>query len=869
MASNVAAQNWQLAQQAEAQLKALLKRTSGPTYDETEHAISQIRVASEAVIFADIIFATTVKVEGRLWDAHTLINARYRKMMENVKKQQKNHVERRSLAKHYADFIKTSQFFYKGYIQRLASHFEGLQNLRRIADSLSLSTLTVDRRLRVSPETERLIEKSCHATLMRLGDLSRYRNSFRTKDRSWAPALGYYALANDFCPSKGYAHQQMAVIALAEEDHLDALYHLYRALSTKEPHQLAFGNLEHEFKKIISAFEKKVPQAKADKASTLCGWFVLLHAKFAQGVDFTAQRIELEREILSRLSLLIKEQTFGETLEKLVIINIAAQYISTNKARNDPNDMTVASYKFYLGFNVRMMSLLLQILISELEKDNSGEEIPKEVNGTSERSETAKEIITAVARRVLPPLRQYSTWLTTNAKFIIAASTPQSSDMTMATHILELWRLYAIVLTKLNVLFPVAGLSFVTYLLEEDEVTVGFEPLLDPELPTGCNLFKSVEGKAKPRITDRGLEREHPNIEMQSRIRDLLIVGLSLAMNDVIPFHMDRSGGGIAFMFSQSNSQVSSPLQYSSSSAFPTRTNTSSEFSPREARPAAKEVKKDEIRGSHDASHSMDNDMSRMVDNLLDTTSNGQHNETSYGMHTGTANEVFAPVASNGYDSQFRSTPKILPSLPGLYNSAFTPKPNELRSTSPNRPGTAGQKSPLSFVSAEKRWEAALALDQMTGGPKSGSTCWSRETSKTNSSSHRSFAQQIQEGLDDHASLLPKSSPWGRQTSRPTSGSFPKPISQQIQASLTQQYMPMSSNFSDSSSLYANSTPVPARANLAGSRVGLGLVNGGNSTIYPGASAFDRDTMLQSSIWNNSQAFPGPYVQTPPGGQGG
>ncbi|KAL2067996.1 hypothetical protein VTL71DRAFT_16094 [Oculimacula yallundae] len=869
MASNVAAQNWQFAQQAEAQLKALLKREPGPTYDETEHAISQIRVASEAVIFADFVFATTMKVEGRLWDAHTLINGRYRKMMEKVKKQQKNHVERRSLAKHYADFIKTSQFFYKGYIQRIASHFDGLHNLRRIANSLQLSTLTADRRLRVTPETERLIEKSCHATLMRLGDLSRYRNSFRTKDRSWAPALGYYALANDFCPENGYAHQQMAVIALAEEDHLDALYHLYRALSTKEPHQLASGNLEHEFKKIISAFEKKVPQAKTDKVSTLCGWFVLLHAKFAQGVDFTAQRVELEREILSRLSLLVKDQTFGETLEKLVIINIAAQHFAANKARNDPNEKNLSSYTFYLGFNVRMMTLLLQILVPELENDLGGEEIPNGAKSTGERPEPTKEIITAVARRVLPALRQYSTWLTTNSKFVMAASTSRTSDITMVTNMLELWKLYAVVLTKLNVLFPVASLPFVTYLLEEDELTVGFEPLLDPDLPTGCNLFKSVEGKVKPRITDQGLEREHPNIEMQSRIRDLLIIGLSLAMNDSIPISMDRSGDGLAFMFSQSGSQVSSPLQYSTSSTFPTPTNTSSAYSTRDTRHTKNEVKKDKPMGISDSNHTMDTDMSRMVDDLVEHSSNSQYNETSYGMHSRTANEVFAPVASNGYDSQFRSTPKMLPSLPGLYNSAFTPQPHELKTTSPTRPGTGGQKSPLSFGSVEKRWEAANALDQMTGGPKSGSTCWGRQSSNTSSSSHKSFAKQIEEGLDDPSVLPPKNSPWGRQPSRPVSGGFPPPVSQQIQESLASQFM-MSSNFSESSSLYANTTPVPARSNLAASRnTGFGFTSGGNSTIYPGASAFDRDTMLQSSIWDNSQAFAGPYIQTPPGGQGG
>ncbi|KAK0100067.1 hypothetical protein ONS95_013118 [Cadophora gregata] len=868
MASSVAAQNWQYAQQFEAQLKALLKRDPPPTYDETEHAISQLRIASEAVIFADFQFATTVKAEGRLWDAHTLINGRYRRLMEKVKKHQKNHVERRSLAKHYADFIKTSQFFYKGYIQRLASHFDALQDLRRIANSLSLSSLSVDRRVPVSPEVELLIKRSCHSTLMRLGDLSRYRNSFRTKDRNWAPALGYYALANDFFPENGYAHQQMAVIALAEENHLDALYHLYRALSTKEPHQLASGNLEHEFKKIISAFEKKLPQPKNDKVSTMCGWFNLLHAKFSEGVDFTATREELEREILSRLALLFKEQTFGEILEKLVIVNIAAQYIAGNKAKNDSNEKNLTSYKFYLGFNVRMMFLLLQALAPELENDSEGEEIPNGTNGTADRPEAPREIITAIARRLLPALRQYSTWLASSASFLMAVSTPQTSDVVMANRIIELWKLYAVVLTKLSCMFPVAELPYVEYLLEEDESTVGFEPLLDPNLPTGCNLFKSVKGEIKPRITDQGRAREHPNVEMQSRIRDILIIGLSLAVNNDFPIGMDRSDGGITLVFRPPGSKPSKPLQYSTSSAFPTQSHTSSSFSPREVRPVQKQVERDEHVGIPDVQHSMDSDMSRMVDDLVDPSS--QNNETSYGMHSHTANEVFAPIASNGYDSQYRSTPKMLPSLPGLYNSAFTPQPHELKPTSPIRPGTGGQLSPLSLNSEEERREAAAALDKMTGFPASASAPWCRQSSHASSASYKSFAKQLEEGVDDPDAIPPRNSSWVRQSSRPASGSLPRPVSHILQESLAQQFMPMSSNFSDSSSLYANSTPMPARNGAIGSWNGaFSATNGGNSTVYAGDSDFDRETMLQSSIWNGSQNFPGPYVRTPPGGQGG
>jgi hypothetical protein len=295
---------------------------------------SRLRIACESIIFLNFEYATHNGVERHLWDSHIAINTRYRKLVEAYKKgdQKKHIVERRKLEKRYVDFIKTSQYFYKGYIQRLASHFAGMIGLRRIAHRLSLSILSVDERVKVAPEVEQMIELSCHATLLRLGDLSRYRNNLRTKDRSWDAALAYYSLANDLYPDSGSAHNQMAVISLQEGDHLDAVYHIYRALAVKEPHALAKGNLELEFKKIISNWEKRRPQPKADSLATLVSWFTLLHAKFYEGIDFPTHD-ELENEVLSRLALLLKEQTFGEILEKFVLINIAAEEFAAEKVR--------------------------------------------------------------------------------------------------------------------------------------------------------------------------------------------------------------------------------------------------------------------------------------------------------------------------------------------------------------------------------------------------------------------------------------------------------------------------------------------------------------------------------------------------------
>jgi hypothetical protein len=288
-----------------------------------------LRTACESTIFLDFEFATKEGVEGRLWDAHSLINSRYRKLHQHYQKIDHNKkVEKRKLDKRYVDFLKTSQFFYKGYIQRLASHFAGMKGLRRIAHRLSLSTLSVDDRVQISPKVEHLIELSCHATLLHLGDLSRYRNEIRTKDRSWESSIAYYRLAGDLCPDSGSSHNQMAVIALADGNHLDVLYNLYRAIAVNEPYPAARKNLEVEFKKITTSWEKNAPpQMRKDSEATLILWFVRLHAKLYKGEDFSTYD-ELESEVLSRLAILLKEQSFQVTLEKFVLTNIAAGYLA-------------------------------------------------------------------------------------------------------------------------------------------------------------------------------------------------------------------------------------------------------------------------------------------------------------------------------------------------------------------------------------------------------------------------------------------------------------------------------------------------------------------------------------------------------------
>ena len=104
-----------------------------------------------------------------------------------------------------------------------------------------ISDLSVQSAPKTAEESLRTrILQSCHATLIRLGDLSRYRETeLVAKDRNWGPAIGYYDLAMVIYPASGASHNQLAVIALADGNHLRATYHLYRALSAHEPHPSA------------------------------------------------------------------------------------------------------------------------------------------------------------------------------------------------------------------------------------------------------------------------------------------------------------------------------------------------------------------------------------------------------------------------------------------------------------------------------------------------------------------------------------------------------------------------------------------------------------------------------------------------------
>lgn len=178
---------------------------------------------------------------------------------------------------------------------------------------------------------------------------------------------------------------------------------------------------------------------------------------------------------------------------------------------------------FFLRLNVRTFFTLLQLLQSELELGASGEAAPHLAHGLGSGSHR----ITAVARRLLPSLRQYSSWLTVNLTLLVN----KVGDNVLEVQVREMWRTYANTLTIIASTFNVAELPSIEYLLEEDEDTVCYKPFKDD---TSTRYRPSGSTDMKPVFHTQGVERQHPNVDMLGRIGDFLIVGVKLAMENKV-----------------------------------------------------------------------------------------------------------------------------------------------------------------------------------------------------------------------------------------------------------------------------------------------------------------------------------------------
>ncbi|KAF8428572.1 hypothetical protein EV426DRAFT_676954 [Tirmania nivea] len=511
-----------------------------------DFAIAQIRNTYQDIIFLDFEYAVVHDIEGKIWTKHHKIIERYRRNIHKLREiaGKKKPVELRKMLTNFTNFIKATTKFYRGFIQRLASHF-GVFELEPVVEQFKLTSeiyhcdawymagkLTPDESFPVSepdepitpsPELKRLIIRSCHRCLVILGDLSRYREVGSSVEKNWAPATGYYDLAKKLVPESGSPHNQLAVISMSDGSNLSATYHLYRAVSVKEPFPEAGNNLGLGFQKILKAYRSgklgaNLVRKEEQQVSELLSLFTRLHAKYFNGKENAEVHESLQGEMLAQLTQDLKERLLSEgMLSKLVLINISAEAYAANRR---PGREAIQALNNFLNLNVQTFNTLLLVFQPELER----------VSVNRDKPTNPTEYVSAVGRRMLPALRLYSKWLLVSYEKLRNTI----DDTSLAVQTKQLWQTYANTLTLLAATFNVNTLPRLDYMLEEDEDIIGFLPLAGASKGDEYLKADATEGPLLKQDKNSPY-RVHPNEEQLSRVLLLLEDGLMLCANSCVP----------------------------------------------------------------------------------------------------------------------------------------------------------------------------------------------------------------------------------------------------------------------------------------------------------------------------------------------
>ncbi|EXJ83818.1 hypothetical protein A1O1_07445 [Capronia coronata CBS 617.96] len=679
----------------------------------------------------DFTAAVQAKVAMRLWEAHSKVNQRYRPFLAQFREEQakKRPVERRKAEKLYLEFIKSSMRFYRGYIQRLASNFRDVPEVMEIARRFNLDTLSADKPLSVDSILKKQIVGSCYSTLIRLGDLSRYRETeLQTKERNWGPAKGYYELASVLDPASGISSNQLAVIALADQDHLRAVYHLYRAICVDNPAPLAQGNLKLEFKKIKKRSaqgmsilsEDAVPEGSRELQES----FLLFHARCF--LDEYVGYEEQQNQIIHLLADELRERPYDTVVRKYCLINISAEDLAAKRVRgtslsHQPHRwLTYAddvsafrSFEVAQHMNIATFFMFLQLLLDELRP------LVGDTGRTPHSSWDGSSRITPVTRRILPHLRLYSGWLLSTVQQLLA-------NKSLKVQIAALWQTYAEALSLLNLTFPVIReLSELSYLLDEDQDTLAFSAFCDFVRRT---RFQDSDNRSKSLYDEAAFGPRSMENEFLYRVKCLVKDGLYLCKKDVFgPLTIPLTFAGNRFIFYDERAEHGRPPEAPPRHTRVMSTGSVGRDAPRASRRTRGHMDRLPVghttKSDAEVTESITTTMEDMVNHIVQCEPNepvGTAPSVGNGLSTATLRSPVAQaflqrgersmpptaIPAGGLVPKFRHSSSTLPNetaLTSIWPTPFTARPGEVlpTSASASRPSTANRAADLRTASQD------------------------------------------------------------------------------------------------------------------------------------------------------------------------
>ncbi|KAI0887332.1 uncharacterized protein GGS22DRAFT_156787 [Annulohypoxylon maeteangense] len=719
-------------------------------FEDLEKTMAEFRLACMNVVANDFEYAVGKQVEYHLWQAHVNLNVEYRKIMSRLLAQNQV-VVRRKLEKQYRGFLKIAQSFYRVYIQQLSGRFY-IPELHQAAYGTDIELPEIPAPDSKPPSQLRaMILKSCQITLVHLGDLVRYRCQMSEKlsNQNFDKAIAYYSLAHTINPDDGSAHHQLAVLYQLQGRHFDIVYHFHRSICVTKPSELGVNNLGREFKGLENSHGgRKGPK---DPCETMITWFLRLHAFFFQGEPFS-QQAELEEEVLHRIEISLKSDIDETILRKMIFINIAAYDIALDKVKSAWTIQGSQSAQFLLRFNIRTVLILLRILKAGLLDESATSATPESERGDHENAESPI-CFSQLLMKLFPLFRIYISWI------YVSRADAKSYREFLEPYISDVYRLLADTLTFLNATIDQATITTSSkYLLLEDTEALGLKPLSDRNLP----LFSQVEGvpdldsdpnpskkhkTRKPRQRVFGRQYK-PHTEAIWRMRDIVYCGLLLAGSSTFPLTMSlkklegrevecwdfiTEPSQAASIDEISMLRVLNKLKLSDSAVKPKEpvqkapdatlegiamAHTELEISPvpHDMSRKGKSIE-EKVPNSLDIDLSGDSEMVNMVNKLLDPLdddsrpqSSQTQGDTSYGMNTATANEVFGRFATDS--AQPSPASKAIPSLPWGY--FYEPTPKHSSSQSNSQLASDGEYVPRSAHSQLEGFDSSPYLSNLT-----------------------------------------------------------------------------------------------------------------------------------------------------------
>ncbi|KAF3064324.1 hypothetical protein GL218_01708 [Daldinia childiae] len=742
-----------------------LKKERGTTnttsaFDEVELTMAEFRLACMNVINHDFEYAAGKNVEHFLWHAHTFLNGEYRKVMSRLLAQNQV-VVRRKLEKQYRGFLRTSQSFYRVYIQRLSGRFY-IPQLHQVAYGTDIEPEAIPPPDSTPPSRLRaMILKSCQITLVHLGDLVRYRCQMTEKlsnsSTNFDKALEYYGLANAIDPDDGSAHHQLAVLYQLQARHLDIVYHFHRSICIARPHQLGITNLEREFKGLENpSTARKGPK---DPNETMITWFLRLHAYFFQGEPFS-QQSELEEEVLHRIEMTIKSNPDDTILRRMTFINIAAYDVALEKVRAAWTIQGSQSAQFLLRFNIRTFVVLLRVLKAGLLNESATSPVSEKQSENRDSAESPF-YFSQLLTRLLPFIRLYISWI------YVSQADINSYREFLEPYASDVYGLLSDTLTLLNAIIDqVAATATSKYLLPEDVEALGLRPFANENLPLFTRL-EDLLGPSSPKKPKSRKPRQRASgcqyrsdTEAVWRIRDIVYCGVllaegsgcSLAMSlkqhegrdvecwDFIDEPSQRVPVSEAIMLRMVNKlklgntkakpedlakkdlEFSAPSIVAADEKHSCGDDSDKDLKTQHRLDKGKSVDERAPFSLLDTDLSGDSEMVNMVNKLLDPTEDSRPQssqtqaDTSYGMNTTTANEVFGQLGANSEHTSAQPSPasKTIPSLPWGY--FYKPTPHRSGSQSNNQLPPDGDYIPRSAHGQSDSLESSSYLNGLATG---------------------------------------------------------------------------------------------------------------------------------------------------------